>query len=235
MKTASCLAAAAALVLAASACKKADSAPGPAPAPQGAPGALKVGLVTDVGGRGDQSFNDGALRGLEMWAGGKRYAAKGYRSLSAAELQESIPDDIRRSVAIRPLGAEPVVLQAKQQEDYAPNLQVLVDEGVRLAIGVGFMLENAVEATARKNPAARFLLIDSPSSMRRGLPSRFPTCAPWPSASTRRPSWWARWQGWSRKDRRRAAWSLGPLGARSCAGWQRLRALDFGPRTPGKA
>jgi len=28
---------------------------------------IKVGLVTDVGGRGDQSFNDSALRGLEAW------------------------------------------------------------------------------------------------------------------------------------------------------------------------
>ncbi|HZL83610.1 MAG TPA: hypothetical protein VFB98_09075 [Candidatus Deferrimicrobium sp.] len=25
---------------------------------------IKIGLVTDVGGRGDQSFNDSALRGL---------------------------------------------------------------------------------------------------------------------------------------------------------------------------
>ncbi|MGE5049294.1 MAG: BMP family ABC transporter substrate-binding protein, partial [Deltaproteobacteria bacterium] len=29
-----------------------------------------VGLALDVGGRGDQSFNDGALRGLEMMAAG---------------------------------------------------------------------------------------------------------------------------------------------------------------------
>jgi basic membrane protein A len=174
MKAAPCLAAAAALALAAPACKKADSAPGPASATQGAPGALKVGLVTDVGGRGDQSFNDGALRGLEMWAGGKRYTAKGYRPLSAAELQESIPDDVRRSVAIRPLEAEPVILQAKQQEDYEPNLQVLVDDGVRLAIGVGFMLENAIEATARRNPAARFLLIDSPLLDAKGVPISLP-------------------------------------------------------------
>ncbi len=27
---------------------------------------LMVGLVTDIGGRGDQSFNDSALRGLEV-------------------------------------------------------------------------------------------------------------------------------------------------------------------------
>lgn len=165
-------AAAAVLALAASGCKK--SASGPAAAAPGAPAAFKIGLVTDVGGRGDQSFNDGALRGLEMWAGGQRYSAKGYLKLSPGELQESVPEDVRRAAAIEPLGAQPVILQAKQQEDYEPNLQMLVDDGVRLAIGVGFMLENAVEATARKNPSARFLLIDSPLLDAKGAPISLP-------------------------------------------------------------
>lgn len=49
----------AALVLVAGCARKADT---PAPA---APGALKVGLVFDVGGRGDKSFNDAAYAGLE--------------------------------------------------------------------------------------------------------------------------------------------------------------------------
>ncbi|HZI08106.1 MAG TPA: BMP family ABC transporter substrate-binding protein, partial [Archangium sp.] len=30
----------------------------------------KIGLVLGLGGRGDQSFNDSALRGLEVWASG---------------------------------------------------------------------------------------------------------------------------------------------------------------------
>ena len=37
-----------------------------------------VGLALDVGGRGDQSFNDGALRGLETMAAGLRYTPRGY-------------------------------------------------------------------------------------------------------------------------------------------------------------
>ncbi len=168
------LAAAAAVAVAASACRKADPGKAPGAESNSAPAAFKVGLVTDVGGRGDQSFNDGALRGLEMWAGGKRYTAKGYQPLSDAELQASIPDDVRRSAAIVSLGAQPVVLQAKQQEDYEPNLQMLVDDGVRLAIGVGFMLENAVEATARKNSKAQFLLIDSPLLDAKGAPISLP-------------------------------------------------------------
>ena len=34
-------------------------------ADQAAPGAMKVGLVFDIGGRGDKSFNDAAFAGLE--------------------------------------------------------------------------------------------------------------------------------------------------------------------------
>ncbi len=56
---AAALAALAALVLVAGCARRADT---PAPA---APGALRVGLVFDVGGRGDKSFNDAAYAGLE--------------------------------------------------------------------------------------------------------------------------------------------------------------------------
>ncbi len=53
-------AALAALLLVAGCARKAET-----PAPGAAPGALKVGLVFDVGGRGDKSFNDAAYAGLE--------------------------------------------------------------------------------------------------------------------------------------------------------------------------
>jgi len=43
-----------------------------------------IGLALDVGGRGDQSFNDGALRGLEEMAAGLRYTARGYEPLPGA-------------------------------------------------------------------------------------------------------------------------------------------------------
>ena len=50
-----------ALALLAPGCgKKADQAPSPA-----AGAAFKVGLVFDIGGRGDKSFNDAAYAGLE--------------------------------------------------------------------------------------------------------------------------------------------------------------------------
>jgi basic membrane protein A len=155
-----------------SACKKQEEAkPEAAPAkPAGtaAPAAaapkekaLKVGLVTDVGGRGDQSFNDSALRGLELWGAGKKMEGGAYKDASPEELKETLQQDLATR-GITPMGVTPVVLQSKVAEDYEPNLQLLVDQGVDLAIGVGFMLENAVETVAKRNPDAKFLLIDSP-------------------------------------------------------------------------
>jgi basic membrane protein A len=137
------------------------------------PAGIKVGIVIDVGGRGDQSFNDSALRGLEEWAAGLRYTASGYQKLGAAELAASLPPDLADR-GIIPLGITPVVLSAKAQEDYEPDLDMLVGEKVDLAIGVGFMLENALEASARKHPETHFLLIDSQVLDAQGKPYALP-------------------------------------------------------------
>jgi basic membrane protein A len=132
---------------------------------------MKVGLVTDIGGRGDQSFNDSALRGLELWAAGKKFTGSGYRAATVEELKSAIPPDLANlEPPIEPLPISPLVLQSKAQEDYEPNLQLLVDQGVALAIGTGFMLENAVKTVAKRNPASRFLLIDSPLLDAQGRP-----------------------------------------------------------------
>lgn len=146
------------LALVCSACKKAEG-----PATPGAPPAAKsrsVGLVTDVGGRGDQSFNDSALRGLELWAANAQYVGGRYEVVSAASRAALLPEAL--AATLTPLAIKPLVMQSKAQEDYQPNLQLLVDQGADLVIGTGFMLENAVEAVAKQNPTARFLLIDSP-------------------------------------------------------------------------
>jgi basic membrane protein A len=136
---------------------------------------VKVGLVTDIGGRGDQSFNDSALRGLELWAAGKRFTGSGYRDATAEEIRASIPPDLANlQPPIERLPIAPLVLQSKAQEDYEPNLQLLVDQSAGLAIGTGFMLENAVKAVARRNPGARFLLIDSPLLDAQGKPYTAP-------------------------------------------------------------
>src|SRR5690349_23209623 len=129
-----------------------------------------VGLALDVGGRGDQSFNDGTLRGLEMMAAGLRYTPRGYEPLPDADYQKLLGPLALPHLGIPP----PIVLQGKAQEDYEPNLQLLVDQGAELVIAVGFMMEPATRAVASRNPNARFLLIDSPVLDAAGRPTVVP-------------------------------------------------------------
>lgn len=131
-----------------------------------------VGLVTDVGGRGDQSFNDSALRGLEAWAASQKSVDGKYVALSAEERKASLPSELEARVVS--LGIKPIVVQSKAQEDYQPNLQLIVDQGADLTIGTGFMLENAVEAVAKQNAGSKFLLIDSPILDAKGAPQALP-------------------------------------------------------------
>ncbi len=159
------------LAVASPACKKSSSESADAPAAR----SLKVGLVTDVGGRGDQSFNDSALRGLELWAAGKKHQGGRYVEATTDEVQASLSEDLRaREPKIAPVGVTPVVLQSRAQEDYEPNLQLLADQKASLIVGVGFMLENAIEAAARRNPESKFLLIDSPLIDAQGKPFSLP-------------------------------------------------------------
>jgi basic membrane protein A len=135
--------------------------------PAGAPPAsrqLIVGLVTDVGGRGDHSFNDSALRGLEGWAAG-----------DTVSIQKTLPGALaRRDPPIVPLGVKPLVVQSKSPEDYEPNLQLLTDQGADLIVATGFMLENALESVARRNPDGHYLLIDTPLLDAQGKPLSLP-------------------------------------------------------------
>ena len=129
-----------------------------------------VGLALDVGGRGDQSFNDGALRGLEAMAAGLRYTPRGYEPLPDGEYRRLLGPLALPHLGIPP----PLVLQGKAQEDYEPNLQLLVDQGAELVVGVGFMMEPATRKAARDNPRAKFLLIDSPVLDDAGKPTTLP-------------------------------------------------------------
>jgi len=121
-----------------------------------------VGLALDVGGRGDTSFNDGALRGLENMAAGLRYTARGYEALGDDEYRKLLPADLPAERFPHLPIPPPLVLSGKAQEDYEPNLQLLVDQGAELVVAVGFMMEPATRAVSARNPRARFLLIDSP-------------------------------------------------------------------------
>ncbi|RKH46943.1 BMP family lipoprotein [Corallococcus sicarius] len=151
------------LLAASTGCKKeAPSAPAPAK-PSSASSKPTIGLVLGLGGRGDHAFNDSALRGLELWAAGLQYTQGGYQEASAPDRLTSMgPDLAPRAGELVPLGITPMVLQSRVAEDYEPNLQLLAEQQVSLAMGVGFMLENAVEQVARRNPSLPFLLVDSP-------------------------------------------------------------------------
>lgn len=133
---------------------------------------LMVGLVTDIGGRGDQSFNDSALRGLEAWAASASFKGGSYETMPTATRDALIPADLK--ARITPIALKPLVVQSKVQEDYQPNLQLVVDQGANLIVGVGFALENAVETVAKQNPDAKFLLIDSPILDAKGAPQSLP-------------------------------------------------------------
>jgi len=127
---------------------------------------IKVGLVTDVGGRGDQSFNDSALRGLEAWAAKKTYVkGGGYVDMSdedyAKSLADNAPDLADRNIAPIP-GITPVILESKEQTDYIPNLTKLAaDENCKLIVAVGFMLSDATYQVAKEYPDVKFMLIDA--------------------------------------------------------------------------
>jgi len=127
---------------------------------------IKVGLVTDVGGRGDQSFNDSALRGLEIWAAKKAYTkGGGYTAMTDAAYKQSLADN-GPDLADRGISSfanvVPVVLESKAQEDYVPNLTKLAeDEKCSLIVGVGYMLSDAIYATAKSHPGTKFMLIDA--------------------------------------------------------------------------
>ncbi len=124
---------------------------------------VKIGLVTDVGGRGDKSFNDSALRGLENWAAGvQMISGTGYKDLTDAEytkiIQDEAPDLLDKG--IKKYAVEPVVLESKANEDYVPNLKTVADQGCKLVIGVGFMLTDAIAEVAPQYPNTYFMLID---------------------------------------------------------------------------
>jgi|BarGraIncu01122A_1022018.scaffolds.fasta_scaffold05984_2 basic membrane protein A len=140
---------------------------------------IKIGLVTDVGGRGDQSFNDSALRGLEIWAAKKSFIkGGGYTDMSDADYAQSLADnapDLTDKNIVPIPGITPVVLESKEQTDYVPNLTKLAeDESCKMIIAVGFMLADATYQVAKDHPDVKFMLIDA-------VPSDPTTFAPLPN------------------------------------------------------
>src|SRR3954462_7831931 len=91
----------------------------------------KVGLAYDVGGRGDQSFNDSA------YAGVSKAVTDFDGSCLEGEAQDNEPESAR--------------------ED---RLSQMADQGATAVIGVGFAYSDAVNAVAPKYPNVNFAVVD---------------------------------------------------------------------------
>jgi basic membrane protein A and related proteins len=95
---------------------------------------LKVGMASDVGGRGDQSFNDTAAAGLD-----KAVKDLGVQSKEAAATNGEA--------------------ESARQE----RLQQLIDAGYTNVVAVGFAYAKSVGAAAKANPNVKFAIVDDAS------------------------------------------------------------------------
>ncbi|RFS86297.1 BMP family ABC transporter substrate-binding protein [Actinomadura spongiicola] len=120
----------AALTLSASACggKKADSDDGGG----GDKKSLKIGLAFDIGGRGDQSFNDSAAAGLDR--------AKKNLNVQTEEISAK-PDE--------------------PDADKESRLRLMANKGYNPVIGVGFAYTTAIIKVAKDFPNTKFLVVDA--------------------------------------------------------------------------
>jgi len=94
---------------------------------------LSIGLVTDVGGIDDRSFNQGT------WEGIVRFGSEN------GLVKES---DYR-------------YLESTSGNDYVPNLATFSDEKMDLIVAPGFLFNNAMAEVAGMYPAQKYLIIDS--------------------------------------------------------------------------
>ena len=114
-----------------------DTTPGTSGSSTSAPKSdLKVGLAYDIGGRGDQSFNDAAARGLDK--------AKTDLGIETKELEAS--------------NGEPE--SAKEE-----RLRVLATAGYNPVIAVGFAYSGSVAKVAKEMPDTKFAIIDDAAAV----------------------------------------------------------------------
>ncbi|WP_076261441.1 BMP family lipoprotein [Intrasporangium flavum] len=97
-------------------------------------GSLKIGMAYDVGGRGDQSFNDAAAAGLD-------------------KAKSELGADTKEAAAVN---GEP---ESARKE----RLQQLIDAGYNNIVAVGFAYAKAVGETAKANPDVKFAIVDDSS------------------------------------------------------------------------
>lgn len=94
---------------------------------------FKVGMVTDVGGVDDKSFNQSAWEGLQAW--GEEH---GFEQ-----------------------GTNFDYIQSNEDADYMPNITRLVRDDYNLIYGIGYKLYDAIDKSAEQYPETEFAIVDS--------------------------------------------------------------------------
>ncbi|WP_082552998.1 MULTISPECIES: BMP family lipoprotein [unclassified Phycicoccus] len=100
---------------------------------------IKVGMAYDVGGRGDQSFNDAAAAGLD-------------------KAKSDLGVEVKEAAAVN--GEN----EAAREE----RLQQLVDAGYTHVVAVGFAYAASVGKAAKANPDVHFAIVDDASDDSKG-------------------------------------------------------------------
>ncbi len=94
---------------------------------------ITVGLVTDVGGIDDKSFNQGTWEGVKLF--GKENGLKEGEGIK--------------------------YLQSTADADYIPNLSTFADEQLDLIIAPGFLFNEAMLTVATQYPDQKLMILDS--------------------------------------------------------------------------
>ncbi|MGN7312018.1 BMP family lipoprotein [Alkalicoccobacillus gibsonii] len=97
------------------------------------PSEFKVGMVTDVGGIDDKSFNQSAWEGLQAFG-------------EEQGLEE---------------GTNFSYLQSGSLDEFEPNLRQLVRDNYDLSWGIGFLMEDAIRTVATQNEDAQLAIVDT--------------------------------------------------------------------------
>lgn len=105
-----------------------------APEMTGDKAAVKIGLAYDLGGRGDQSFNDSAARGLDKAVG------EGLTKVGELTAANGEPDSAK-----------------------VDRLNQLVKDGANTIVAVGFAYAGPLGEVAAKNPDVHFGIVDDAS------------------------------------------------------------------------
>lgn len=99
---------------------------------------FSIAMVTDTGGVDDKSFNQSAWTGIKEYGKENNYT-KGDGGFD--------------------------YLQSKEDADYLPNFNKLVQRDFDLIFGVGFLLKESVEEIATQRPDNHFALVDETSDL----------------------------------------------------------------------